>query len=532
MSTSRIVSRIRREAEFQENGRHHRALAADIRERLARIREGGSPGARRRHQERGRLLVRERIERLLDPGTPFLELMSFASEGCYGDATPAGGLVTGIGTVSGHQAMVIGNDVTVKGGTLYPLTVQKQLRAQQIAQENRLPCVYLVDSGGAFLPLQAEIFTPGGRIFFNEAVMSAEGIPQIAVVHGPSTAGGAYVPAMCDENIIVRAQGAIYLGGPPLVRAATGEEVTAEELGGGEVHTRISGVSDHLAVDDAHGLALARQALAQVPPFRSAVAPGPVEPPAEDPVDLYGILPCDPRRPYDVREVIARLVDGSRFHEFKPLYGTTLVTGFARLHGYEVGILANNGVLFSEAALKGTHFIELACQRRIALLFLQNITGFMVGKQYEHGGITKDGAKMVHAVATAQVPKLTVMIGASHGAGNYAMCGRSYSPRLLFSWPNARISVMGGEQAAATLLSVKRQQLQAQGKTLGADEEAALTAPILAKYEEESSALYASARLWDDGIIDPVDTRDVLGLALAVALRVPILPPRHGVFRM
>jgi len=529
---SRIASRVRRDAEFEENARRHRALAADLRERLARTREGGPPESRRRHQERGRLLVRERIERLLDPGTPFLELMPFASEGLYYDSTPAGGLVTGIGTVSGQQAMVIGNDVTVKGGTLYPMTVQKQLRAQQIALENRLPCIYLVDSGGAFLPLQAEIFTPGGRIFFNEAVMSAEGIPQIAVVHGPSTAGGAYVPAMCDENIIVRGQGAIYLGGPPLVRAATGEEVTAEELGGGEVHTRISGVSDHLAVDDAHGLALAREAMAEVPPFRPALTPGPVEPPAEDPADLYGILPRDPRKPYDVREVIARLVDGSRFHEFKPRYGTTLVTGFARLHGYEVGILANNGVLFSEAALKGTHFIVLACQRRVPLLFLQNITGFMVGKQYEHGGITKDGAKMVHAVATAQVPKLTVMIGASHGAGNYAMCGRSYGPRFLFSWPNARISVMGGEQAAMTLVTVKRQQLEKQGATLSAEDEAALVAPILAKYDEESSALYGSARLWDDGIVDPVETRDALGLALAVALRPAIPPPRHGVFRM
>jgi acetyl-CoA carboxylase carboxyltransferase component len=529
---TRLTWRLRRDAEFEENARHHRALAAELRERLARIREGGPPEARRRHQERGRLLVRERIERLLDPGTPFLELMPFASDGCYDGPTPAGGLVIGIGTVSGHQAMVIANDVTVKGGTLYPLTVQKQLRAQQIALENRLPCVYLVDSGGAFLPLQAEIFTPGGRIFFNEAVMSAEGIPQIAVVHGPSTAGGAYVPAMCDENIIVRGQGAIYLGGPPLVRAATGEEVTAEELGGGEVHTRVSGVSDHLATDDAHGLALAREAMAHIPPAVPAVVPRDVEPPAEDPADLYGLLPRDPRRPYDVREVIARLVDGSRFHEFKPLYGTTLVTGFARLHGYDVGILGNNGVLFSEAALKGTHFIVLACQRRVPLLFLQNITGFMVGKQYEQGGITKDGAKMVHAVATAQVPKLTVMIGASHGAGNYAMCGRSYGPRLLFSWPNARISVMGGEQAAATLLSVKRQQLKAQGKTLSPEEEQSLTAPILAMYEQESNAYYGSARLWDDGIIDPVETRDALGLALAVALRAPIPPPRHGVFRM
>jgi acetyl-CoA carboxylase carboxyltransferase component len=403
---------------------------------------------------------------------------------------------------------------------------------QQIALQNRVPCVYLVDSGGAFLPLQADLFTPGGRNFSNEAVMSAAGIAQVAVVHGPSTAGGAYVPAMCDENIIVRGQGAIYLGGPPLVRAATGEEVTAEELGGGEVHTRISGVSDHLASDDAHALALAREVMAHVPRTSAAVEPGPVEPPAEDPADLYGILPRDNRRPYDVREVIGRLVDGSRFHEFKPLYGTTLVTGFARLHGFEVGILGNNGVLLSEAALKGTHFIELACQRRVPLLFLQNITGFMVGKRYEHGGITKDGAKMVHAVATAQVPKLTVIVGASHGAGNYAMCGRAYGPRFLFTWPNARISVMGGEQAAATLVSVKREQLRAQGAVLTPEEEAQISAPVLAKYDEESSALYATARLWDDGIIDPLDTRDVLGLALAVVLRTPVPAPKHGVFRM
>jgi 3-methylcrotonyl-CoA carboxylase beta subunit len=530
---TRLVSHLRRDAEFEENARQNRGLVAELRERLARVREGGSASARRRHVERGRLLVRERIERLLDPGSPFLELSALCAEGVYGDWTPAAGMVTGIGTVSGHQTMVIANDVTVKGGTLYPLSVQKELRAQQIAFENRLACVYLVDSGGAFLPLQADIFTPGGRIFYNQAVMSAAGIPQVAVVHGPSTAGGAYVPAMCDENVIVREQGAIYLGGPPLVRAATGEEVTAEELGGGDVHTRISGVADHLAADDDHALSLARAAMAQVPVVAPPVVPGPVEPPAEDPSDLYGIVPRDPRRPFDVREIIARIVDGSGFHEWKPLYGTTLVTGFARLHGYEVGILGNNGVLFSEAALKGTHFIELACQRRVPLLFLQNITGFMVGKRYEHGGITKDGAKMVHAVATAQVPKLTVIVGASHGAGNYAMCGRAYGPRLLFTWPNARISVMGGEQAAATLLSVKREQLRARGETpMSPEDEAALTAPILATYDEESSALYATARLWDDGIIDPADTRDVIGLALAVVHRVPIPAPRHGVFRM
>jgi acetyl-CoA carboxylase carboxyltransferase component len=529
---SRLVSKLQRTAEFEANAAHHRGLARELHERLARVREMGPEHARKRHTERGRLLVRERIERLIDPGTPFLELMPFCADGVYGEPVPAGGMVNGIGTVSGHRVMILANDVTVKGGTLYPLTVQKQLRAQQIALENRLPCIYLVDSGGAFLPLQSEIFTPGGRIFYNEAVMSAEGIAQIAVVHGPSTAGGAYVPAMCDENVIVQGHGTIYLGGPPLVRAATGEEVTAEELGGGEVHTRISGVSDHLARDDAHGLALAREAMARVPLVPPAVEPGPVEPPAYDPEELYGIVPVDPRKPYDAREVVARLVDGSRFHEFKPLYGTTLVTGFARIHGYEVGILANNGVLFSEAALKATHFIQLACQRRVPLLFLQNITGFMVGKRYEHGGITKDGAKMVHAVATAQVPRLTVIIGASHGAGNYAMCGRSYSPRFLFTWPNARISVMGGEQAVAVLVSVKREQLRAQGEALTPEVEAMIREPVLATYEQESNAYFGSARLWDDGIIDPVDTRDVLGLVLAVVHRVPIPPPRHGVFRM
>jgi acetyl-CoA carboxylase carboxyltransferase component len=529
---SRLASRTQKGAEFDENTAHHRALAAELRARLGTIREMGSPRARQRHHERGRLLVRERIERLLDPGTPFLELMPFCADGVYGDPVPAAGMVNGIGTVAGHQVMLLANDVTVKGGTMYPLTVQKQLRAQQIAMENHLPCIYLVDSGGAFLPLQSEIFTPGGRIFYNEAVMSATGIAQIAVVHGPSTAGGAYVPAMCDENIIVAGHGTIYLGGPPLVRAATGEEVTAEELGGGDVHTRISGVSDHLARDDAHGLELAREAMSRVPLTPPAVSPRDVEPPAYDPQELYGVVPRDPRKPYDVRELIARIVDASWVHEFKPLYGTTLVTGFARIHGYEVGILGNNGVLFSEAALKGTHFIELCCQRRIPLVFLQNITGFMVGKRYEHGGITKDGAKMVHAVATAQVPKLTVMVGASHGAGNYAMCGRAYSPRFLFSWPNARISVMGGEQAAQTLVAVKREQLRAQGEEITPEIEAAISGPVLAAYDHESSAYFGSARLWDDGIIDPADTRDVLGMCLAVVHRVPIGAPRHGVFRM
>jgi acetyl-CoA carboxylase carboxyltransferase component len=523
---------LRRDELFATNAQHNRELATALRRDLERVRLGGSERSRQRHAERGRLHARERIERVLDPGTPFLELMPLASEDCYQDATPAGGLVTGIGMVEGHRTMVIANDVTVKGGTLYPLTVQKQLRAQQIAMENHVACLYLVDSGGAFLPLQADIFTPGGRIFYNQAVMSAAGIPQVAVVHGPSTAGGAYVPAMCDENVIVAGQGAIYLGGPPLVKAATGEDVSAEELGGGDVHTRLSGVSDHLASDDADGLRLAREAMAAVPQRRPAVVPRATDAPLEDPDDLYGIVPADPRRPYDVREVIARLVDAIDFHEFKPRYGTTLVTGFARLHGYEVGILANNGPLMSESAKKGTHFILLACQRRVPLLFLQNITGFMVGREYEQGGITKDGAKMVHAVATAQVPKLTVIVGASHGAGNYAMCGRSYGPRVLFAWPNARISVMGGEQAADTLVSVKRAQLAAQGATRGADDEAALRRPLMEAYERESSARFATARLWDDGIIDPADTRDVLGLALAVVHQVPIPAPRHGVLRM
>jgi acetyl-CoA carboxylase carboxyltransferase component len=529
---SRIGTPVRRDEAFEANAQHHRALVADMRARLAHIREGGSAGARARHVQRGRLLVRERVERVLDPGTPFLELMPFAGDGLYDDPVPAGGLVIGIGTVEQHQVLLIANDVTVKGGTLYPITVQKQLRAQQIAEENRLPCLYLVDSGGAFLPMQAEIFTPGGRAFYNQAVMSAAGIPQVAVVHGPSTAGGAYVPAMCDENVIVQGQGHIYLGGPPLVKAATGEDVTAEELGGADVHTRVSGVSDHLATDDAHGLAIAREIFAQIPHAVPAVHPGQAPPPAFDPEELYGVVPADPRRPYDAREVIARVVDGSQFHEFKPRYGTTLVTGFARIHGYDVAMLANNGVLLSEAAKKATHFILLACQRRVPLVFLQNITGFMVGKQYEAGGITKDGAKMVHAVATAQVPKVTVLVGASHGAGNYAMCGRSYGPRFLFAWPNAKISVMGGEQAAGVLLSVKRAQVAASGGTLTPAEEEALVRPILEAYDRESSAGYASARIWDDGIIDPADTRDVLGLALAVVHRVAIGPPRHGVLRM
>jgi 3-methylcrotonyl-CoA carboxylase beta subunit len=522
--------------EFRANAEHNQRLAAELRERIAAARCGGTEVARQKHVQRGKLLVRDRIERLLDPGTPFLELSPLAAFDLYENDAPCAGLVTGVGVIQGRETMVIANDATVKGGTLYPITVKKQLRAQKIAMENRLACVYLVDSGGAFLPLQAELFADesyGGRVFYNEAIMSAMGVPQIAVVLGFSTAGGAYVPAMCDENIIVRGQGAIFLGGPPLVKAATGEVVTVEELGGGDVHTRVSGVSDHLAVDEAHALALARDLFENLP--RIAKFPLRVDEPEEpgyDPEELYGIIPRDIRQPFDVREVIARLVDGSRFQEFKPRYGMTLVTGFARLHGYPVGILGNNGVLFSESSLKGVHFIELCCQRKIPLLFLQHITGFMVGKQYEHGGITKDGAKLVHAVATAQVPKFTVIIGASHGAGNYAMCGRAYGPRLLFMWPHSRISVMGGEQAAQTLLTVKLDQLKARGQSLSAEEREQIVAPTLAKYEEEASAYYSTARIWDDGVLDPIDTRAALALGVAMSLNAPISDPKVGVFRM
>jgi 3-methylcrotonyl-CoA carboxylase beta subunit len=522
--------------EFAANAAHSRELLARLRERLAWARQGGSEGARRRHVERGRLLVRDRIERLLDPGTPFLELSPLAALDMYGNDAPAAGMVIGIGVVQGRETMVMANDPTVKGGTLYPMSVKKYLRAQKIAMESLLPCAYLVDSGGAFLPLQAEIFADeqhGGRIFYNEAVMSAMGIPQIAVVFGLGTAGGAYVPAMCDENIIVRNQGAIFLGGPPLVKAATGETVTAEELGGGDVHTRISGVSDYLAADERHALAIARDVFENLPPQHEGVFDvTAAEAPAFDPAELYGIIPRDTRHPMDMREVIARIVDGSRLHEFKALYGSTLITGFARIHGYLVGIIANNGILFSESSLKGTHFIEICCQRKIPLLFLQNITGFMVGKKYEHGGITKDGAKLVHAVSTAQVPKFTVIVGVSHGAGNYGMCGRGYGPRLLFMWPQSRISVMGGDQAAQTLLTVKRDQLAARGEELTAEEEQQITAPVLAVYEAESNAYYSTARIWDDGILDPAETRDVLGLALAMASHVPIPDAKVGVFRM
>ncbi len=523
-------------AEFRANAEHHRALAADLRERLGAVRQGGGAEAVARHTARGKLFVRERVERLLDPGTPFLELSPLAANGLYDGDAPSAGVITGIGQVQGRQVMVVANDATVKGGSYLPMTVKKHVRAQEIALENRLPCVYLVDSGGAFLPLQADVFPDRdhfGRIFYNQARMSAVGIPQLAVVMGSCTAGGAYVPAMSDETVIVKKQGTIFLGGPPLVKAATGEEVTAEDLGGGDVHTRISGVADHLADDDPHALEMAREIVSHLgKPYRASLDLREPEAPAYDPAELHGVLPKDARTPYDVHEVIARLVDGSRFHEFKARYGTTLVTGFAHLHGMPVAILANQGILFSESALKATHFIELASQRGVPLLFLQNITGFMVGKQYEHGGIAKDGAKMVHAVANAPVPRITVIIGGSFGAGNYGMCGRAYQPRFLFMWPNARISVMGGEQAASVLAQVKRSQVESQGKKLSEAEERAIRQPVLDKYEEEGSPYYSTARLWDDGVIDPADTRTVLALALSASLNAPIPEMKFGVFRM
>jgi 3-methylcrotonyl-CoA carboxylase beta subunit len=522
---------------YLQNVEHHQRLAEDLRSRVAAAAHGGSEEARQRHTARGKLLPRERVEGLLDPGSPFLELSPLAAGGMYADEAPAAGLITGVGIVAGTPCMIVANDATVKGGTYFPMTVKKHLRAQEIARENRLPCVYLVDSGGAFLPMQDEVFPDRehfGRIFFNQATMSAQGIPQIAVVMGSCTAGGAYVPAMSDETIIVADQGTIFLGGPPLVRAATGEVVTAEELGGGELHARTSGVVDHLAVDDRHALQLAREAVANLN-RRSSEGPASsgYEPPVHDPSQLYGLVPVDTRQPYDVREVIARLVDGSEFHEFKPLYGETLVTGFAHIHGSPVGIVANNGILFSTSALKGAHFIQLCDQRGIPLVFLQNISGFMVGREYEAGGIAKDGAKMVTAVASASVPKFTVVIGGSFGAGNYAMCGRAYSPRFLWTWPNARISVVGGEQAASVLGVVRRAGIEERGGTWTAEEEDAFKAPIRDRYELEGSPYYATARLWDDGVIDPTSTRDVLGLALSLAHEGSALPRRSfGVFRM
>lgn len=522
-------------AEYRQRKAHNERLAAELKGRLAEVRRRGDDVVAK-HHARGKLLVRERIDRLLDPGTPFLELSALAAYDMYGGQAPSAGMLTGLGRVSGRDVMVVANDATVKGGTYYPMTVKKHLRAQEIALENRLPCIYLVDSGGAFLPLQAEVFPDRehfGRIFFNQARMSALGIPQVAIVLGSCTAGGAYVPAMSDEAIIVREQGTIFLGGPPLVKAATGEVVTAEELGGGDVHTRISGVADHLAADDADALEIARSVVATLNRRKLVTletqAP---EPPRYDPSELYGIIPEDVRRPYEVRELIARLVDGSRFHEFKKRYGTTLVTGFAHVHGMPVAILANNGVLFSESALKATHFVVMAAKRGIPLLFLQNIAGFMVGRDFERGGIAKDGAKMVHAVANASVPKLTLVIGGSFGAGNYGMCGRAYGPRFLFMWPNSRISVMGGEQAASVLLQVKLAQLEGEGRSLSAEEQAEFKRPTIEKYESEGSPYYSTARLWDDGVIDPAETREVLALALSATLNAAIEEPRFGVFRM
>jgi 3-methylcrotonyl-CoA carboxylase beta subunit len=525
-----------RSAEFEANRAYHEALARTLAERLALVRQGGGARAQTRQREQGKKTARERIDLLLDSGSPFLEIAPLAAWGMYGGDAPAAGIVTGIGRVRGVECMIVANDATVKGGTYYPITVKKHLRAQRIALENRLPCLYLVDSGGAFLPLQAEVFPDRdhfGRIFYNQAVLSSRGIPQIAAVLGACTAGGAYVPAMSDEAVIVRGTGTVFLGGPPLVRAATGEEVTAEELGGAEVHCRQSGVTDYLAEDDEDAIAITREivgALNRVKHRDLDLAPP--EEPRYDSREMYGILPQDLRRQFDSRDVIARLVDGSRFHEFKALYGPTLVTGFARIHGIPVGIVANNGVLFVQSAEKGAHFIELCGQRRIPLVFLQNITGFIVGREYEAAGIARAGAKMVHAVATCGVPRLTVIIGGSYGAGNYAMCGRAYEPRFLWMWPNARISVMGGEQAASVLLTVKRDQLRREGKTMQPEEEDALVAPILAKYEEEGSAYYSTARLWDDGIIDPAETRTVLALALSAILNAPIRGMRPGVFRM
>ena len=521
---------------FAANAAAMRALVGDLREKVAAVEAGGGEEARRRHLDRGKLLPRERVRRLLDPGSPFLELSQLAADGLYGGDIASAGIITGIGRVSGVECMVVANDATVKGGTYFPLTVKKHLRAQEVARENRLPCLYLVDSGGANLPSQDEVFPDRdhfGRIFFNQATMSALGIAQIAVVMGNCTAGGAYVPAMSDESIIVANQGTVFLGGPPLVRAATGEVVSAEELGGADVHCRRSGVTDHYADDDTHALDLARAVVATLN-LRKAVqlATRTARKPRYEVEDLYGIVPVERGKPYDVREVIARLVDGSEFHEFKALYGATLVCGFAHIFGYPVGVLANNGILFSESALKGAHFIELCSQRKVPLVFLQNITGFMVGAKYEHGGIAKDGAKLVNAVATSRLPKFTVIIGGSFGAGNYGMCGRAYSPRFLWMWPNARISVMGGEQAANVLAEVKRASTERAGKEWMRTDEEAFKASIRDQYESQGHPYYSTARLWDDGIIDPSDTRIVLGLGISAALNAPIEATRFGLFRM
>ncbi|MDE1979138.1 MAG: methylcrotonoyl-CoA carboxylase [Betaproteobacteria bacterium] len=525
-----------RSAEFTANAAALQALVDDLRARQARVAEGGGEAARAKHVARGKLLPRERVAALLDPGSPFLEFSPLAAHGLYEDAAPGAGIITGIGRVSGRECVIVCNDATVKGGTYYPMTVKKHLRAQEIARENRLPCIYLVDSGGANLPNQDEVFPDRdhfGRIFYNQATLSAEGIAQIAVVMGSCTAGGAYVPAMSDESVIVANQGTIFLGGPPLVKAATGEEVSAEDLGGGDVHTRLSGVADHLARNDAHALDIARRIVSRLRPAeRAAVDLRPPREPLYAASELYGVVPLDARKPFDIREIIARIVDGSELDEFKARFGATLVCGFAHLHGMPVGILANNGILFSDSAVKGAHFIELCCQRRIPLLFLQNITGFMVGRKAENEGIARHGAKLVTAVACAQVPKFTVIVGGSFGAGNYGMCGRAYGPRQLWMWPNARISVMGGEQAASVLATVRRDGIEAKGGSWSAEEEEAFKAPVRSQYEAQGHPYYATARLWDDGVIDPADTRRVLALGLSAALNAPIPDARFGVFRM
>ena len=520
---------------FKGNEAAMRALVEDLASRHAHVREGGPTEARKRHEKRGKMLPRERVTALIDPGSPFLELSALAADGLYGTDVPAAGIITGIGRIEGRECVVIANDATVKGGTYYPMTVKKHIRAQEVAEENRLPCVYLVDSGGANLPHQDEVFPDRehfGRIFYNQARMSAKGIAQVAVVMGSCTAGGAYVPAMSDETIIVKEQGTIFLGGPPLVKAATGEEVSAEELGGADVHTRLSGVADHMVADDGDAIRKARAIVARLGAAASP-APGQSAPePVHDPAEIYGIVPQSLRTMFNVREVIARIADGSKFDEFKARYGATLVTGFAHIGGHLVGILANNGILFSESSLKGAHFIELCCQRGIPLLFLQNIVGFMVGKRYEQGGIAKDGAKLVTAVSCAAVPKLTVIIGGSYGAGNYGMCGRAYGPRFLWMWPNARISVMGGEQAASVLARIRRDRIEAGGGEWSEDEEAAFKAPILAQYEAQGNPYYAAARLWHDGVIDPAETRQVLARALGIVAHAPAKATRFGVFRM
>lgn len=525
-----------RSEDFRANAAALEAVVADLRAKIEQLAQGGGQAARDKHLSRGKLLPRDRIAQLLDPGAPFLEFSQLAANGMYNDDAPGAGVITGIGRIAGRECVIVCNDATVKGGTYYPVTVKKHVRAQEIAAENRLPCVYLVDSGGANLPNQDDVFPDRdhfGRIFFNQATMSAAGIAQIAVVMGSCTAGGAYVPAMSDESIIVKDQGTIFLGGPPLVKAATGEEVSAEDLGGGDVHTRLSGVADHLAQNDAHALSIARNIVSHLAPkITPPVALREPKPPRYDAKSLYGVIPVDTRKPFDVREVIARIVDDSEFDEFKARFGTTLVTGFAHIWGHPVGIVANNGILFSESAVKGAHFIELCCQRKIPLVFLQNITGFMVGRKYENEGIARHGAKMVTAVSNAKVPKFTVIIGGSFGAGNYGMCGRAFGPRFLWMWPNARISVMGGEQAASVLATVRRDGIEAKGGSWSAEEEDAFKQPIRDQYERQGHPYYASARLWDDGVIDPAQTRDVLGLGLAASMNAPIDDTRFGVFRM